>query len=806
MEQSSEQNNENRASVFISYHKNSSFDVVLKIAEKLEEMGIKCWYAPRDEKSTYAGSIVKEIKDCPVFLIVLNREATFSEDVLNEINVAVEEVKKNKEIIIPFKISDISYEEMSNDAIYYILRWHWIDAVEPPIEMRIEELARRVCSELEIKPEKTIFINEKSAYAESGYIKKRYRLIGAEVYPDRESLGREDIINEIYEKISGGVNKLFLTGMGGIGKSEIAKMYCLKYREKYDVIVWMTYDGSIQKTINNDTNLLIEGMQRTDYPNDTERQYFERKLNNLKAISDKKVLIVLDNFDVTGDRDLESFCKGSYSVLFTTRCREIERSIPEIEISAIKDENTLMQLFSIGYKKELDDEAEKSVKKIIKYLNGHTLSIRLLSSNMQKNRISPSKALELLKAGEAKVNNKKITRAEVVFEKLKGILRLSELSGKELYILKNLSLLPLGGIEAEQFYSWCELETYDDMDRLEHKSWIIRNIAEDEIHLHPLVAELMEDEIKKDPDCCEKLINNMYKFCRRRKQSSAKVKQKMLDYSETLNDRLPDGHRLRKTVFHIKAVSLMDMSLYRESSVYFRRVLNLSDDIVERTYFFCKISHVLILAGDYKEALEAVKEGWETVKNIPVDELSFDLGCYWQELILRFAEIYRNVGEYDKAVSYYDGLTELGDRFYEGSPQSKNGWLLYHYSYSLFLRNNPGDLENALNKINRAVSLFGEIDDEWGKGYCYDVKGQILMLMGEYDLALDFNSMTQKLLMPVMGSEHIDIAKSISLRGNIYKAMGDMDKAKECYLRAAEIFHNKNCPELEKEALSKTES
>ena len=43
--------------VFISYHHDSSVELVEHIVQALESHGIKCWYAPRDVTSKYAGDI-----------------------------------------------------------------------------------------------------------------------------------------------------------------------------------------------------------------------------------------------------------------------------------------------------------------------------------------------------------------------------------------------------------------------------------------------------------------------------------------------------------------------------------------------------------------------------------------------------------------------------------------------------------------------------------------------------------------------------------------------------------------------------
>lgn len=129
--------------VFISYHHDSSFSMAQSVAIRLETLGLRCWYAPRDVSGSYAGSIVKAIEECSVFLLILNKEASYSPHVLNEIEIAF---KRLPEItIVPFHIAD---KDISKDARYYLSRMHWVDGIAPPFEARLEDLSNNILNTL----------------------------------------------------------------------------------------------------------------------------------------------------------------------------------------------------------------------------------------------------------------------------------------------------------------------------------------------------------------------------------------------------------------------------------------------------------------------------------------------------------------------------------------------------------------------------------------------------------------------------------------------------------------------------------
>jgi len=136
--------------VFISYHTSSSEQVVEAIVNKLEGKGIRCWYSGRHiHGGDYASNIMEALEKCKIFLLVLNRPASESAHVLNELEIVTDRLsRKEKVVILPFHIAD---DEINPAARYYIKRHHWIDAVKPPMQAHIEELSSHICNLLGIE-------------------------------------------------------------------------------------------------------------------------------------------------------------------------------------------------------------------------------------------------------------------------------------------------------------------------------------------------------------------------------------------------------------------------------------------------------------------------------------------------------------------------------------------------------------------------------------------------------------------------------------------------------------------------------
>ena len=128
--------------VFISYHTETGKDAVRKICAALEGAGISCWYAPRNVGANYAQSIVEAIRECRVFLLVLNEGSNVSANVLNEINCAFDRFRAHDDItLLPFRIDQCT---LSDDIYYYLGRIHIMDGILPPELLRVQELVDRV--------------------------------------------------------------------------------------------------------------------------------------------------------------------------------------------------------------------------------------------------------------------------------------------------------------------------------------------------------------------------------------------------------------------------------------------------------------------------------------------------------------------------------------------------------------------------------------------------------------------------------------------------------------------------------------
>lgn len=154
--------------VFISYNEATSKAIMLRVVDALEKEGIRCWYAPRNVRGDFADSITDAIEKCRVFVVILNKAASESPHVKNELYIASE--CKTVEML-PFRISN---DEFSNNIKYYLGRHHWINAVQN-LDAGIVELIDRI---LRLLGRSRRSLNTSSEYITLNYCGETHRVKG----------------------------------------------------------------------------------------------------------------------------------------------------------------------------------------------------------------------------------------------------------------------------------------------------------------------------------------------------------------------------------------------------------------------------------------------------------------------------------------------------------------------------------------------------------------------------------------------------------------------------------------------------
>lgn len=270
--------------VFISYsHKTKA--IVDRIVSKLENSGIKVWYAPRDVIGDYATAIVEAIETTKVFVVVLNGDSSKSPQVLNEVEIAYKRIIEDEAnlSIMPFKISD---ETLSKAMEYYVKRMHWIDASSSSLDDGIDELIVKVKTIVNPK-QQTSNVDENKREANTWYTTtnedefKRLRL---------QQKFLHDFDGKVYEKALEGLNDANILD---IGTSDGTYIYdCIPNLSAINKVVGVDYNPTAISKANANTKSDKFVFEVAD----AEAQDFEEKL---RGIMDKNGIESFDLINIS---------------------------------------------------------------------------------------------------------------------------------------------------------------------------------------------------------------------------------------------------------------------------------------------------------------------------------------------------------------------------------------------------------------------------------------------------------------------------------------------------------------------------
>ena len=135
--------------VFISY---SAKDKATAdgVCATLEAKGIRCWIAPRDilPGMDWGEAIIEAINGSRVIVLVFSSNANDSQQIKREVERGVSKGLP----IIPFRIKNVA---PARSLEYFIGPVHWLDALTPPLETHLQNLAETVRLLLLTRPQRS---------------------------------------------------------------------------------------------------------------------------------------------------------------------------------------------------------------------------------------------------------------------------------------------------------------------------------------------------------------------------------------------------------------------------------------------------------------------------------------------------------------------------------------------------------------------------------------------------------------------------------------------------------------------------
>ncbi len=326
--------------------------------------------------------------------------------------------------------------------------------------------------------------------------------------------GRERELAQIDEVLANS-QLVFLSGIGGIGKTELAKQYAQSRRRQYRTVVFAVFEKSIEQLVCDEIGFHQLNREETE----SDREYFQRKLELLKQLAAPDDLIILDNMDQELDENLEELFCCPCKFLITTRKDFRDYNYEQISVGQLDDLQEMLEIFMAYNDLPYTEEEEKAIVELIELVERHTMTVELIAKYLRNVGQSPIRLYKdflkkegITNTGEIEVRQRKDRRLrlESVNRHLQVLFDCSSFDEGERELMGSLSLLGGIRIRRDRLEELCGMEgVRARLDSLIKNGWIELWEASGKVSLHQVIQDLVYAELQPDAGNCPHIVAGM---------------------------------------------------------------------------------------------------------------------------------------------------------------------------------------------------------------------------------------------------------------------------------------------------------
>ena len=618
-------------------------------------------------------------------------------------------------------------------------------------------------------------------------------------------------IRNIHETIS---NIAYICGIGGIGKSETAREYAHYCTENgiYDTVQLVICKSSLKETI---ANLNFAGVKDEFFSVDENYDNKIRYIKDSEALNTHRTLIILDNYlpQITSECEtnpdnevIKELKKLKINFLFTTR-----ESMPDynycINIGEFNNDLLMQMFFDINSEDKEKPERQQKVDELISVVAGHTLTVDLVAhlslkiEHLKKHTLD--EYIEVIKKSglknevECRVSNNKDedNLNTTVYNHISRLFRFVELDKEEIYIMTNACLLPLSGMDTQDFCNFIGIEYSSwtgnqSIDNLIKSGWLKEK--ENTIFMHPVISDVAINELKPDisDGKCLRYIESIELRIENTDNDYFIAKQYLavaLQAGRAVSVNPLSDVKKRATAKFLSDVGkyACKFGLYEKSLENYNRALNVrksfeQEDLLEIAVSYYELCDIYGYLGNYKESLRysllALKIRSELLPEEHIDMINSQLNV---------GICYSNLSDFATALKYMHKAEKSALKlFAEPNPSTAT---IYSYLGSTYRKS--GDYSKALKYEIKCIEIREKFTDEnhLSLSSAYTGIGLTYAKLGEHRSALEYAIKAFEIRRKVLPQNHPYLATALKNIGSAYGNLGDFEKSLEYKLKALDI-------------------
>ncbi len=657
----------------------------------------------------------------------------------------------------------------------------------------------------------------------------------ANIKPVSYFTGRELELQELRQRIEEGRKSVLVSGMGGIGKTQICRELFNEYynrqmkdkKGEFRHIGYIEYDGDMGSSLVK----CLRYKEQADPKLNQEAAWKELEDLALKG----KMLLFIDNVNKSMNEDT-GFQRLNHipgAVVITSRQVWFSDEFELYKIGLLDKEQCKKIYEKIRFEnsgRKVKPEEVQDLEYIIENLAGkHTITVQLLANLARAKVWGVKKLKEELGIKGFKLQFHKNGKLINIQKSYEILYNLSGLTEAEQNILEAFSVFPYIPLAAETCNQWLLAdagvsEDDDILTGLYEKGWLQFDMEHESYSLHPVFAKFIYEKCKPGVEAHHGLIEACQKCLEIPGSGSAMECQKYIPFAENIIEKM-DMEQI--CFIDILAYLLKYTGQYKKAELLYRKICRIKERTIGNETPNTAISYndlamVYEYQGKYIKAEEFYKKSLRIRKKTLGEENEYTAISY-----NNLAMVYKRQGKFKEAEALLEKSLcifkkVLGGQnlyvdisynnlawVYESQKKYKEAEILFEKSLeikkSIYGEEHPNTAIGYNNmamvycmqgEYKKAEELFGRSikisERELGEGHPntainYNNLAEVYIYQGKYIIAEKFCKKSLCIREQLLGTEHQDTIISYSNLAYIYEKQGRYKEALCYYLRAYRI-------------------
>ncbi len=580
---------------------------------------------------------------------------------------------------------------------------------------------------------------------------------------------RDKELDQLQRDMLGGKHPLFIFGVGGIGKTELANEFARRQIKNGIPAYLVTFKGSVRETV---LSLNFSGYEAA--APGSESDYLKR-LEILKE-DYQGCLLVVDNFDddeknfdaLKNEPAYKDLVFGTgLKILITTRARPDESTK---ELSPLDEENAMKLFKSIS---PVAPDDEKIVRELLREADYHPMTVELLAKTREDSwqAISYEELLRRLRYRNLDDKNlpavaikKNLTEREAkIYGHLKTLFDLYKLGEDYRQVICHATLLPLDGFDAATFIANEDDAKKIQLKNLESHSWLRRRKENNLLTIHPLIRSIFKNELRPNDEDCSDFLKRIWKIIDENYPSDLNFFQQTAELFERATNDLPDARG--------------DFAFY---AGYCFILLGKFSSAIRYELKAVKIREI-VLADNPRELARTYNDAGVAVMS------SENFGVYADGGLAAEQGFSALGGDFHGGINFLNKARKILETL--GGVEDKQNLANVCASMAMALSNRE-DVEKALPLAQQAVEIFDEHPPEnlYEKAHAHQALSQILVLKKNYDEAVTQQKIATDLIEKIFPQTHPIVAAAYRELAEVYELNENFSAAETFILKAIDLF------------------